>query len=177
MKHMGTIFELIITVLQICCNHCEVMIKPGKVMVVFCILAGFGFAPISQSPSYAEDFTFTVPVELKNIPQEFTRVSVQCLVFNKERSSQIGGYAYNSNIIAGNYIDTVVMKFNAHPGKDPNQADNWECFIGIRVQNAAQYDPPSQFAAHGHLIINTKLPFKENVKGTFKVRKGMILKP
>ena len=111
------------------------------VRALLLLLAGSGLC-------LAEDFTFNVPVALHNLPPEAARVRVFCVVSGQQtRQGKGGGQTVNVNIgtgyqefaiTNGNFVSTVVVKFNCSPGIDPASATQWRCtlfFAGPKATN------------------------------------------
>lgn len=168
MKHLGAMVKWMVTGLPRWCSVGEGMVRRNKAGALFWIMTGFVFAPLFPSPSFAEDFTFNVPVELKNLPATITKGYVQCLVYNADNSYGIGGTNYYFDIVAGNYVNTVVVKFNADPGRDPKKAAGWGCALFLKDQNSGVFQRPSILLKDGgpYPGIDTTKPFKEISNGT-----------
>ncbi len=98
------------------------------------MIGGVGTSIFSQ----AEDFNFTVPVEVKNLLPEVSSVGVSCGARSLEYPSNFrGGDIGESELIwksvpdTGNRTTTVDVKFDAKPGKDPNDAKKYTCDLRI----------------------------------------------
>ena len=168
MKHLGAMVEWMITGLPGWCRVGEGMIRRTKAGALFWIITGFVFAALFPAPSFAEDFTFNVPVELKNLPPTITMGRLECLVSTADNSASIGVTDFDFAIVAGNYSNTVVIKFNAIPGRDPKKAAQWGCALFLKDQSIGVFQRPSILLKDGGAYpgIDTTKPFNEISNGT-----------
>lgn len=92
----------------------------------------------------AEDFEFSVPVQLSKLDGAFTQGKVQCEVFGVgQRVGAGAGQVTNTvnvflgwgeasfPIAQGNFNDTVVVRFNANRPAIPSDARSWWCSLGL----------------------------------------------
>jgi len=94
------------------------------------------------SPSRAEDFEFSVPVQLAKLDPAFTQGKVLCDVRGRTGSPEslpsanaravIGAGETAFPIAQGAYNGTVVVKFDAkRPEFQPSQADQYRCILHL----------------------------------------------
>ncbi|MHB8883417.1 MAG: hypothetical protein ACYC69_18165 [Thermodesulfovibrionales bacterium] len=106
--------------------------------------------------SQGEDFNFTVPVNLSNLPPEVTQGYVRCLVSRLNLVSHETGSAGNAGLLgerevsfpisAGRYSGAVEVSFNAGPNKRPSDARTYACMLRLAgIMNGA----PQGFAPNG----------------------------
>lgn len=92
----------------------------------------------------AEDFEFSVPVQLSNLDAVFTKGKVECDVKGivhgvAPGAGQVGnsanaylGYGESSFAIAqGKFDDTVVVKFNVPRPTLPSDGRSWRCSLSL----------------------------------------------
>lgn len=87
-------------------------------------------------------FNFFVPVELHLIPSDIKSFGVSVAVYDREfhdgypwPGSRIGSGSDGFPIINGEYMDTVIVRFDAELRKDPSKAIVWEVTLLL-------YGPP-----------------------------------
>lgn len=99
----------------------------------------------------AEDFEFSVPVQLSNLDGAFTQVRVECEVFGVAQrgaagSGQVAANAYlgwgaaSLPIAQGKLNDTVVVKFNVPRPSLPSDGRSWRCSLTL-ISNGRDYYP------------------------------------
>jgi len=95
-------------------------------------LAALAFGlPASAS---AEDFTFTVPVELASLPAEINYGWAFCDLVIREpgRSALSAGNAGRGFTISGGaYRGEVTVAVNASPGIEPARVTHYKCYLSL----------------------------------------------
>jgi hypothetical protein len=112
-------------------------------MITFSLVALF--AVQLSIKAQEENFTFRIPVELHLIPPDIKTFAVSVEVYDKEvyyngsytssTGERIGYGDVSLPIINGEFMDTVVIKFNAQVRKDPATAVGWAAYLLL-------YGPP-----------------------------------
>ncbi len=102
------------------------------VLFALFMIGGVGTSKISK----AEDFNFTVPVQLYNITSEVSALIVDCGTNRDQNFSEAIGHGLTSIPMPdnGNYSGNVVVRFNAKSGKDPNDATFYHCYLRFEIQ-------------------------------------------
>jgi hypothetical protein len=123
----------------------------------FCIAFAAALLTVA-SATRAEDFNFTVPVQLTNLPLSVEGLTVACMTV-KETASAAGGAgpAGGSEVIGsasvrvpitgGAYRGDVIVRANAMQGKDPRTAEYYRCdgwFDGHERGAATHYFEPQR---------------------------------
>ena len=91
------------------------------------IIAGqlLALALIFPNAVSAEDFTFSVAVDIKNLLQDITDIKVGCIVSPDDRfftEFLIGSGAKTVKVPAsGSMKQNIKVRFNANPGKNPGE--------------------------------------------------------
>ncbi len=131
----------------------------GRTTLVLVWLAASALA--AGAPTFAEDFTVTVPIQIKTMPVAYTRGMVQCSADPPAGSGYtIGMHQFFFDIVGGNYTNTAVIKFNADPGRDPGQATSIGCGLWLSTASGNTWVHPSMIG-DGTVIDRTQ-PFKES---------------
>jgi hypothetical protein len=81
---------------------------------------------------HAEDFNFTIPVRMSNIPPNVTSLNVMCYVVllppgAAAPTSQIALGSTSQRIAGGAFIGNLVVRVNAQPGKPASSATHYKC--------------------------------------------------
>lgn len=88
-----------------------------------------------SSPSRAEDFEFSIPVQLSKLDAAFTQGKVLCDVRGRTATGAravIGAGEAAFPIAQGGYNGTVVVKFDAkRPEFQPSQGDQYRCILHL----------------------------------------------
>ena len=93
------------------------------------LLLAATFCLLGAAAAHAEDFTFQVPVQLKNVQANVTAFHVACSVYDKNKQFLSGTIGNPISLDAtGSATQTVTLKFNAG-GKDPSLATTYECDV------------------------------------------------
>jgi hypothetical protein len=122
------------------------------------------------SISYAEDFTYNVPVEINNLHPDLKVGQISCSLINKT-SEMIGKGSANFDIVNGNYSGTVVVKFNTSIPSNNVNAYKWACALYL----SKNYLPtPNDIARDvtkigGPYPRDTSKPFKDYTEGMIPV--------
>jgi hypothetical protein len=118
------------------------------------------FVPIA----YSEDFTFNVPVDIKNLHPDLKKGAINCTIHNKSKQ-WIGQSEKYFDIINGSYSGTVVVKFNTTPPSNNVNAYYWACALylppGI-VPNLGNYFACDVTKPDGPYSRDTSKPCKDS---------------
>lgn len=82
----------------------------------------------------AADFTFTVPVDVSNLPSEITYIKVCC--YAAANTALVGSghsCAGRRSVSGGAYRGTFTVEYNARPGVDPATADRYTCYVAFEA--------------------------------------------
>ena len=92
---------------------------------------------LGAASARAEDFAFTVPVQVVNLPANVETLTVVCAALapsHLQSGSEfitnyenIGYASVQVAITGGGYRGDVVVRFNVKPGKDPRSARKYRC--------------------------------------------------
>ncbi len=89
----------------------------------------------ASGPAWTADFTFTVPVEVSNLPPDSRRGRVDCgLHINLRpgtRPAPVGGGQSMFAISAGAYRGEVTVAVNANSGIDPATVTHYTCGLAF----------------------------------------------
>jgi len=117
----------------------------NKLILLFTLLmiGGIGTGKFS----HAEDFNFSVPVQVNNLLPEVSAIGVKCGARSEGLAPNItGGDIGESTLFSSTTTDTVPVpdsgnmstsinvKFNARNGKDPNDAKKYVCYLWVIAQ-------------------------------------------
>lgn len=86
-------------------------------------LVAFWF--LSCANVQAEDFLFTVPFDVTQLPPEIRFMRVTCSVW--QGGIPIGSGQYRVAVTGGTVRGEAVVAFNASKGQDPRSATRWTC--------------------------------------------------
>ncbi|MBM3396395.1 MAG: hypothetical protein FJY37_17570 [Betaproteobacteria bacterium] len=86
--------------------------------------------------AHAEDFSFSVPFDVMNLPPEIRFLRVTCTVW--EHGSPIGSGQYRVGVSGGTARGEAVVAFNAHRGQDAQRATRWTCGLSFDVDEAGE---------------------------------------
>ena len=127
------------------------MISKKRILMVF--LSGMFFLSFFSIPAYAYDFTFTVPVELRNIPTELYSWFLQASVYDGEKN-QIGlqGTLFR---VTKHYKKDFVFRFNAQTGKNPASAKYYKITLYVNAKT-----PDKVMYQNGPYPYDSSKPFK-----------------
>jgi zona occludens toxin (predicted ATPase) len=84
----------------------------------------------------AEDFNFTVPVQVSNLPPNVEELTIVCAALapaatsgaaNHVNFETVGYASVRVTIAGGAYRNDVAVRVNASPGKDPRMATQYRC--------------------------------------------------
>jgi hypothetical protein len=84
----------------------------------------------------AEDFNFTVPVQVSNLPPNVEELTIVCAALTPvgvrgsataTNLETVGSAAVRVAIAGGAYRNDVAVRVNASPGKDPRAATHYRC--------------------------------------------------
>ena len=112
----------------------------NKLILLFALLMIGGIR--SSKFTNAEDFNFTVPVQVNNLLPEVSVIEVKCRVFSEGWNLSIGD-DYSSRVPvpdSGNLSTSVNVKFNARPDRDPNDAKEYVCNLKVDEKNVPNND-------------------------------------
>ena len=86
-----------------------------------------GAVSVFATAAFAEDFTFTVPVDFSNLPPDVTHATIGCSAYRSASGGGVGAGGRNITITAGAYHGDVTMRFDAYPERDPATATHYAC--------------------------------------------------
>jgi hypothetical protein len=87
------------------------------------------------TPVFSEDFTFNVPVQITGLHPDITKGRVGCSIKKFQSGSgsdpiwREGSQEFN--IVNGQFNNTLTIKFDMWPGKDPAEARFWRCDMDL----------------------------------------------
>lgn len=122
----------------------------------------------------AEDFTFVVPVALKDLHPNITQGNVACIVSKaagnpSAQVNVVGGGNTSFDITGGRYSGNVTVKFDAKSGYDPAEAARYRCELRLKGRG---WDLPAYMASsesHPQFVEEARLapgsPFRGFVEG------------
>lgn len=121
----------------------------------------------------AEDFTFTVPVELAALPTEINYAYVSCDLIIREpgRSDRSGGNAGRGfSVSGGAYRGEVLVPVNAAPGIEPARVTHYKCWLSLQgtLRGASV---TYNYRDEGHTLplpVAAGAPFTPRVVGTVR---------
>ena len=119
------------------------------------------FLTLTVIKSNAEQFTFHVPVELKNLHKDIVKGKIECVVYQQLNELPVASpwlNYFNFDIVGGNYIQTVTVKLNT---LNPSIATNYSCSLWLKSQYNANYQRPSTFTSGDTALVS----FKDNISG------------
>jgi len=109
-------------------------------MKTFLFSLGFTGALLS-SAALAEDFTITVPVQLRNLPPSIERMMILCYVATGGPgtiSHPVGTGDGQIAVSNGEFTGEAVIRFNADPGRDPATGTHYNCRASLLgIENGA----------------------------------------
>lgn len=121
----------------------------------------------------AEDFTFTVPVEIANLPPEINYGIANCELIIREpgRSARAAGNVGRGfRISGGAYRAEVTVAVNAAPGVEPGNVTHYKCYL--ELQGTLRGTPVSyNFRDEGFTLplpVAAGAPFTPRVEGAVR---------
>jgi hypothetical protein len=140
-----------------------------QTLLVFAVVA-LSFA---SGPAWAADFTFTVPVELSNLPPDSRMGQVSCLLLTRPvRAGGLGTLAGTARgtfaISGGAFRGEVTATGDANPGVDPATITNYSCGFGFTatLRGRDQTFLYGMWAGTSTLPLAPGAPFIPRVDGT-----------
>jgi len=118
----------------------------------------------APAAAWAEDFNIEVPIELTSLPPDIVSFNVDCVVRTSEADSgeMIGnGGVVGVSIRGGTHRDSVFVRFNALPLKDPTRAHYYRCILSAlrtaagRTYNASEINLGRAFPLAGPATVQT----------------------
>ena len=114
----------------------------------------FAFALLAGAAAVrAEDFNFTVPVQVSNLPPNVEELTIVCTALTPvavrgsataTNFESVGSASVRVAIASGGFHSDVAVRVNASQGKDPRNATNYRCegtFKGQERGAVAYYFP------------------------------------
>ena len=95
---------------------------------------------ISAPPAFAGDFNFTVPVALTDLPPTILRGKVRCIanqVLPGEFVAVGEGWSPEFAIVGGAFSGSVSVDVTASSGRDPAQANRYDCELWLQVRRTS----------------------------------------
>jgi len=139
----------------------------NKLIVFFTLITTIGIA--CTNVSHAEDFNFTVPVQVNNLLPEVSAIGVKCGARSEALSPNIiGGDIGQSTLYSssttdtvpvpdsGNLSTTVNVKFNAKNGKDPNDAKKYVCYLWVIARTVSGSNVSTKVPSNNYLFSQPK---------------------
>ena len=134
---------------------------------------------VAAAPCTAADFTFTVPVQVSNLPPDSRNASVHCLVYRVGRLRPGASPAPDSSgaalmgtgtLAGGAFRGEVTVTVNANPGVDPATITDYSCGLSFV---ATQRGRDTQFAYWVTAVPSTLplapgAPFSPRVDGSIR---------
>lgn len=99
------------------------------------LAVGLGLWLALAGAAQAEDFTFTVPVRIANVPPAIVLVAVSCYVANRNPTpgrAPLGIFGNGHAFVpmsGGAYSGDVTVAVNANPRENAGFADHYGCYI------------------------------------------------
>lgn len=128
----------------------------------------------ASGSAWAANFTFTVPVEVANLPPDSRQGIVDCSLHTSPirlGTSPVGvGSGFGTFTISGGaYRGEVTVAANANPGVDPATVTHYSCGLAF---NATLRGSDHQFAywlgSHSTLPVAPGAPFNPRVEGAIR---------
>jgi hypothetical protein len=107
-------------------------------------------------PAAADDFTFEIPITIKNMHPDITQGWVDCFTSRGikdngkpsiQGNDKIGDGSTAFKISSGNYHGNIIVRFNALPGMNPAEAVAYRCHLRLR-------DPKTKTSGAAEELIN-----------------------
>lgn len=112
------------------------MLRIGALLIATTVLAA--------GAAEAADFTFTVPVNARNLLPEVTRVGVTCKVYRGQNTvAEADSRVTPQN---GTVQQTLTVEINVPAGQDKTTVDRYTCFFyvgtagSVAMPRSCQYD-------------------------------------
>ncbi|MHB8883420.1 MAG: hypothetical protein ACYC69_18180 [Thermodesulfovibrionales bacterium] len=89
---------------------------------------------LASGPVWAADFTFTVPVEVSNLPPDSRQGAVSCSLHTSPArlgAAGVGNGYVPFTISSGAYRGEVTVTANANPGIDPVTVTHYSCALSF----------------------------------------------
>jgi hypothetical protein len=122
------------------------MRSKNKTLGIFVFFVICVFLTLTVVKSNAEQFTFHVPVELKNLHKDIVKGRIDCIVSNQQTSVLPATSPWNNffefDIAGGNYIQPVTVKLNI---ENPWIATKYSCNLWLKSKYNANWARPSTF--------------------------------
>lgn len=93
-------------------------------------------------PVWAEDFEFSIPVKLSSLMDTVDDVMINCQVMSED-DVIIGKGDVHIKPKDGSYDETVMIKFNADPGMNPQDATLYRCIMRLHHHTERKYLTPN----------------------------------
>jgi len=130
---------------------------------------------VASGPALAADFTFTVPVQVTNLPPDSRQGGVSCALYTSPTISagrDVGRSTANLPISGGAYRGEVTVAIDVRPGVDPATVTHYSCALSFY---ATLRDRNQQFAywagldtAAPRLPVTPSAPFTPRVDGPIR---------
>ncbi len=132
--------------------------SPYRIRLAVAALLALPLAPVSADQA---QFTFTVPISLRELHPDVELARVTCSV--KTRSNAVIGHGRSRPIrVHGSYTGTVTVNVNASRGMDPNDAVKYSCSLALTVKDVGT-QPVDVMARRGSPYYT---PYAEHQPGT-----------
>lgn len=111
-------------------------------------------------------FTLRVPIQLNNLDSQINKLKIRCWTHSGNDATKydrrIGEGESVANISDRQFNGTVVVKFNASQGKEPEQADRYYCGITLHKIGIGFRQP----VKHGHPFANSAPAWRISADGS-----------
>ena len=94
-----------------------------------------------STPVLAEDFEFSIPIKLSNLMPMVNDVLIQCQVMDEDEVI-LGRGEQHIKPVDGSFNETILMKFDADPGMNPQAASLYKCSMRLHHQTERKYLSP-----------------------------------
>jgi hypothetical protein len=139
--------------------------KQSKAFFIIHVMAFFFMLAIFSQILPGEDFTVNVPIDLKNLPARVIKGEVSASAYIKSSNdlTTIGdSKSVVFDIVGGSYSNTIVLKFNAAPGRDPNLATHISVGLWLSSDGQNYWHPSVGLSTSGpYAERDTTQPFRE----------------
>jgi len=129
----------------------------NKSLGIFVFFSICVFLTLTVSKGNAEQFTFHVPVELKNLHKDIQKGKIECIVYNEKTNPLPPASPWQNHfdfdIAGGNYIQTVTVKLNI---ENPWLATKYGCSLWLKSKYNTNWARPSTFTTADTALISFK---------------------
>lgn len=136
-------------------------------------------ALLGATGALAQSFTFTIPIDIKEIPAEFVAVVVFCTLYGKDPVTSLVSAitpgtekTAESKLIGGNAKTTLVISYDAAQFPDPykNKPEaiaGYSCGLNLKDNSGKVYSPFVTGNNPGLMKHKVDKPYSVNATGNF----------